>query len=79
MLAEGAPGRPRIRHPAASVLLSTDEVLAGYRPPRARQLAQKLVLTEGPREIAGLLLAYAGAHAQGYRRGGVSTAYDDKK
>lgn len=54
LLASGvAEGRPRIGAGDA-VLPTTDDVLLARKPTRLRQIGQKLVLTEGIREIAGL-------------------------
>ncbi|HUS65249.1 MAG TPA: nucleotidyltransferase family protein [Kofleriaceae bacterium] len=67
LLEIGASGRPEI--PGGRILPRSDDVLLGVRPRRARQLAQKLLLTEGPREWAGLARAYVTAAADGLRRG----------
>lgn len=66
-LANGAPGAPTAG-PGSSVLPSTDDVLRGVRPARARQIAQKLFLTQGPREIAGLGYVYLRTYLDGRRR-----------
>ncbi len=42
-----------------------DELLSGHLPPRAHQIGRKLLLIEGPRELA----AYAGAVLDGWRQG----------
>lgn len=67
LLASGTRGRPDIGI-ASRILPSTDDVLLGHRPPRARQLGQKLVLVQGPRELMGLTFAWATAIASGARR-----------
>lgn len=51
--------------PGFAILPSTDEILVGARPHRMRQIAQKLLLTEGPREIAGLGYAWVAAMVDG--------------
>lgn len=66
-LANGERGHPELG--AASRLLpTTDEVLLGVRPPRLRQVGQKLSLLEGPRELAGLGFVYVKTYLDGLRR-----------
>lgn len=67
LLAAGRHGRPEVGL-ASRVLPTTDDVLLGKRPRRARQLGQKLVLVQGPRELVGLTIAWAAAIASGARR-----------
>lgn len=67
MLARGERGTPA-GGVAARFLPSTDDILLGTRPTRARQIAQKLWLTEGTRERLGLGVAWAGAIAEGWWR-----------
>lgn len=67
LLARGVSGHPDIGRGSA-ILPTTDDVLLGVRPTRGRQLGQKLLLTEGPRELLGLGYVYASAIISGYRR-----------
>ena len=67
MLARGERGVPADGI-GARVLPSTDDILRGTRPERARQIAQKLWLTEGARERAGLGFAWIGAIVEGWWR-----------
>ncbi len=67
LLEGGVSGRPAIA--GGRVLPSSDDILLGVRPRRMRQLTQKLLLTEGPRELAGLGRAYLTAAIDGVRRG----------
>jgi len=60
----GAPGTGRL----AAVFPTTDDVLRGNRPRRLRQIAQKLLLLEGPREGLGLGLGYGAAIVDGWLR-----------
>jgi len=53
---------------ASPVFPTTDDVLRGIRPQRLRQIAQKLVLTEGTRERLGLGFAYGAAIVDGWLR-----------
>lgn len=64
LLSRGESGRPDIGV-GSSLLASTDDVLRGVRPERTRQLAQKLLLTEGPRELAGLSYVYLRTYLDG--------------
>lgn len=66
LLADGRPGRIRVR--GGAVLPTSDQVLLGVRPGRLRQIAQKMVLTEGAREVAGLGLTWAATFAEALRR-----------
>ncbi|MBL9013071.1 MAG: nucleotidyltransferase family protein, partial [Myxococcales bacterium] len=63
LLARGERGAPGPRF-----LPSTDDILLGTKPPRGRQIAQKLWLTEGTRERLGLGFAWAGAIVEGWWR-----------
>jgi hypothetical protein len=65
-LAAGRSERPDLGR-GSRILPSTDEVLRAAPPARLRQIAQKLLLTEGPREIAGLGYAWGAAMVSGYR------------
>jgi hypothetical protein len=67
MLAAAQRGRPSTGA-ASSVLPTTDEVLLGTRPSRPRQIARKLFLVEGPRELAGLGYVYFKTYVDGVRR-----------
>ncbi len=67
MLARGDTGAPGDAI-GRRILPTTDEILLGTKPERARQLAQKLWLTEGTRERLGLGVAWAGAIAEGWWR-----------
>jgi hypothetical protein len=62
LLARGASDRPR------ALLPSTDAILVGAKPERLRQLAQKLLLTEGPLEAAALGWMYVQTYVDGRRR-----------
>ena len=62
----GQSGRLSLR--GASILPSSDEILLGVRPHRLRQIGQKLLLTEGAREILGLGFGYGRALIDGARR-----------
>ena len=64
-LAAGTSARPDLG-PGSQVLPSTDDALRGTRPPRLRQIAQKLLLTEGPRETLGLGYAWVAAIVNGW-------------
>lgn len=67
MLADQQRGRPPLG--AASVVLpTTEDVLIGTRPTRPRQIATKLFLVEGPRELAGLGYVYFRTYVDGVRR-----------
>lgn len=68
LLARGERGAPDIG-PGSAILPTTDDVLRGGRPRRLRQIGQKLLLVEGPRELVGLAIAYGTALADGLRRG----------
>ena len=71
LLAAGSAGTPRVGAGSA-ILPSTDDVLRGNRPRRARQIAQKLYLTQGPREHVGLAFTTVAAIVNGWylsRRG----------
>jgi len=67
-LAAGRSERPAIGF-GSSVLPTTDDVLRGLRPERGRQLAQKLLLTQGARERVGLGFTWIAAIVDGWRRG----------
>jgi hypothetical protein len=67
LLASGRTGRPALG-PIGRVLPSSDDVLVGARPRRLRQIGQKLLLTEGPRELAGLGFVYVRTYLDGLRR-----------
>ncbi|MFL5349400.1 MAG: nucleotidyltransferase family protein [Hyalangium sp.] len=67
LLAMGATGHPALGL-GSTVLPTTDDVLRGVRPRRARQIAQKLLLTDGPLQIAGLGFAHAWTALDGLRR-----------
>jgi hypothetical protein len=67
LLATGAAGHPALGL-GSLVLPATDDVLRGVRPRRARQVAQKLLLTGGPRQIARLGFAHAWTALDGLRR-----------
>jgi hypothetical protein len=67
LLATGATGHPALGL-GSTVLPSTDDVLRGVRPRRARQIAQKLLLTDGPLQIARLGFAHAWTALDGLRR-----------
>lgn len=60
----GSPGEGRL----ASIFPSTDDVLRGNRPHRLRQIAQKLLLTEGTRERLGLGFVAGAAIIDGWWR-----------
>ncbi len=64
LLARGERGRPDIGV-GSNLFASTDDVLRGVKPERMRQLAQKLLLTEGPRELAGLSYVYLRTYLDG--------------
>ena len=63
--ARGSPGADRL----SSIFPTTDDVLRGVRPRRLRQIAQKLLLTEGTRERLGLGFSYGAAIVDGWLRG----------
>jgi hypothetical protein len=65
LLRAGQPGWPPVR--GARLLPGTDDVLLGRRPGRLRQVGQKLVLTEGARELVGLGLTSAAILIDGVR------------
>jgi len=67
LLAMGAAGHPTLGL-GSTVLPTTDDVLRGVRPRRARQIAQKLLLTDGPLQVAGLGFAHAWTALDGLRR-----------
>jgi hypothetical protein len=67
LLTTGAAGHPALGL-GATVLPSTDDVLLGVRPGRAHQIAQKLLLTDGPLQMARLGLAHAWTALDGLRR-----------
>jgi hypothetical protein len=67
LLATGATGRPALGL-GSQVLPTTDDVLRGVRPRRARQIAQKLLLTDGPLQMARLGFAHAWTALDGLRR-----------
>jgi len=67
LLATGATGHPALG-PGSTVLPTTDDVLRGVRPRRARQIAQKLLLTDGPLQIVRLGFAHAWTALDGLRR-----------
>ena len=67
LLATGAAGRPALGL-GSMVLPTTDDVLCGVRPRRARQIAQKLLLTDGPLQIARLGFVHAWSALDGLRR-----------
>jgi hypothetical protein len=67
MLADEQRGRPSMG-PASIVLPTTDDVLLGTRPTRSRQIATKLFLVEGPRELAGLGFVYFKTYLDGVWR-----------
>lgn len=67
LLAAAHPGHPSLGL-ADRVLPKTDAVLRGLRPARLRQIAQKLLLTEGARELAGLGYVYVATYVDGRRR-----------
>lgn len=67
LLRDGRPGRPAVT--GAAVLPSTSEVLLARSPRRSVQIGRKVVLTEGPRELLGLAVAYGRALIDGVRRG----------
>jgi len=67
LLRAAQPGRPDVGA-GSRLLFTTDDVLAGLRPPRLRQIGQKLLLTQGLRERVGLVISGITAHVQGYRR-----------
>ncbi len=62
--AHGSPGEGRL----STILPTTDDMLRGTHPHRLRQLAQKLLLTEGTRERLGLGFAYGAAILEGWWR-----------
>lgn len=67
LLTAGRPGRIHLR--GGRVLPDADEILLGHQPARMRQLGQKLLLTDGPREALGLGIAYyTTALVDGWRR-----------
>jgi hypothetical protein len=66
LLADGRAGRVPVR--GAAILPTSDQVLLGVRPGRARQIAQKLVLTEGVREVVGLGVSWAASFVDAVRR-----------
>jgi len=66
LLAAGRAGRPPVR--GAGLLPTSDQILLGVRPGRARQIAQKLILTEGAREVVGLGLSWAASFVDAVRR-----------
>jgi len=67
-LAAGRRGVPAIGV-GSTVLPTTDDVLQGVHPGRARQIAQKLLLTQGTRERLGLGFSWIAAIVDGWRRG----------
>lgn len=67
LLEIGVSGRPEML--GGRILPSSDDVLLGVRPSRVRQLAQKLLLTEGPREVIGLGRAFVTGSVDGILRG----------
>jgi hypothetical protein len=67
LLAAGAAGHPALGLGSA-VLPTTDDVLRGARPGRARQIARKLLLTDGPLQIARFGFAHAWTALDGLRR-----------
>jgi hypothetical protein len=67
-LADGATGAPDVG-PGSEILPSTDDVILGTKPQRGRQIAQKLLLTEGARERLGLGFAWVAAIVEGWWRG----------
>jgi len=66
LLAAGRTGHPAVR--GGRLLPSSDEILGGGQPRRARQLGQKLLLNDGVREALGLGLFYATALVDGWLR-----------
>lgn len=68
LLARGASAAPSVGV-GSRLLLTTDDVLLGVKPRRARQIGQKLLLTEGARERLGLGFSYVAAIAEGWYRG----------
>lgn len=67
LLVTGATGHPALGF-GSTVLPATDDVLRGVRPGRVRQIAQKLLLTDGPLQIARLGLTHARTALDGLRR-----------
>lgn len=65
-LRSGQPGRLTSR--GGRILPASDDILLGARPRRLRRIGQKLLLTEGPREILGLGFGYGRAFIDGARR-----------
>jgi hypothetical protein len=68
ILRSGQPGQLSSRG-ARFILPASDDILLGVRSGRLRQIGQKLLLTEGPREILGLGFGYGRAFIDGARRG----------
>jgi hypothetical protein len=66
LLRTGNPGRPAV--PGGRLLPASDDILLASRPRRLPQITQKLVLTEGPREVLGLGFAYARSTFDGWWR-----------
>lgn len=66
LLAAGRSGRPAVR--GGRILPSSDEILCGVQPRRARQVGQKLLLNDGVREVLGLGLFYATVLVDGWLR-----------
>lgn len=67
LLTTGAAGHPALGL-GSTVLPTSDDVLCGVRPGRVRQIAQKLLLTDGPLRIARLGFAHAWSALDGLRR-----------
>jgi hypothetical protein len=65
LLRAGARGPLPVR--GARLLPGTDDILLGRRPGRLRQIGQKLVLTEGVRELVGLGVTYSAVLVDGLR------------
>lgn len=66
LLATGRAGHPAVR--GGWLLSSSDEILLGGQPRRARQVGQKLLLNDGVREVLGLGLFYATVLVDGWLR-----------
>lgn len=67
LLSRGRTGRPRVG--AGEHLLPTsDQILLGVKPRRLEQVARKVVLTEGLREVAGLTFAFGRSVVDGWRQ-----------
>jgi hypothetical protein len=66
-LAHARIGSPDVG-PGSSILPTTDDILLGVKPQRARQIAQKLLLAQGTRERIGLGFVTIAAIVDGWWR-----------